>query len=155
MGQPGFDAAAGHRFFSSDGFNKTWELLDKSERSPDDDEQMLLRATASLWHWTQRPDATSENLSVGYWLVSRVHAVAGCAEEAVRYGELALAEAGKPGVATYAGAYAHEALARAHAAAGRRKQAADHLALARRASDRLTDEETKRLLLADLGTITV
>jgi len=46
-----------------------------------------------------------------------------------------------------------EALARAHAAAGRRKQAADHLVLARRASDRLTDEETKRLLLADLETI--
>ncbi len=153
MGQPDFDAAAGHRFFSSDGFNKTWDLLDKSDRTPEDDEQMLLRATASLWHWTQRTDATSENLSVGYWLVSRVHAVAGCAEEAMRYGELSLSQAGKEGVAPYALAYAHEALARAHAAAGRRKQAADHLVLARRASDRLTDEETKRLLLADLETI--
>lgn len=153
MGQPDFDAAAGHRFFSSDCFNKTWELLDKSDRTPEDDEQMLLRATASLWHWTQRLDATPENLSVGYWLVSRVHAVAGCAEEATRYGELSLSQAGKEGVAPYALAYAHEALARAHAAAGRRKQAADHVTLARKASDRLSDEETRRMLLADLETI--
>lgn len=153
MGRDDFDVAAGHRFFSTDSFNKTWDLLDKKERSPEDDEQMLLRAAASLWHWTQRPDATPENLSVGFWLVSRVHAVAGCAEEAVRYGELALSQAGKTGVAPYAVAYAHEALARGHAAAGRRKQAGDHVALARKASDRMADEETRRQLLADLESI--
>jgi hypothetical protein len=153
MGETGFDAAAGHRFFSAHCFNGTWDLLDKKERSPEDDEQMLLRAAASLWHWTQRPDATPESLSVGFWLVSRVHAVAGCAEEAVRYGELSLAEAAKPGVAPYALAYAHEALARGHATAGRRKQAADHAALARKAADRMADEETKGALLADIATI--
>jgi len=148
-----FDHAAAHRFFAADCFNGTWDLLDRKDRSAEDDEQMLLRAAASLWHWTQRTDATPENLSVGFWLVSRAHAVAGSPEESVRYGELSLSEAGKPGVAPYALAYAHEALARGHAAAGRRKQAADHVALARKASDRLADEETKKMLLTDLATI--
>jgi hypothetical protein len=148
-----YDAAAGHQFFSADGFHRTWDLLDKKDRTPEDDEQMLLRATASLWHWTQRTDVTPENLSVGFWLVSRVHAVAGCAEEAVRYGELSLAEAGKPGVAPYALAYAHEALARGHAAAGRRKQASDHVALARKVSSRIADDDTRKALLSDLDEV--
>lgn len=153
MGQGEFDAASGHRFFSSCCFNATWELLDQAERTEEDNEQMRLRAMASLWHWTQRADVTPENLSVGYWLVSRVHAVAGCAAEAVRYGELALAEARRPGVVAYALAYAHEALALAHAAAGDDARADDHITLARRASDRVGDAETRRGLLADLGTI--
>jgi hypothetical protein len=155
VGEADFDAAAGHRFFSADSLNKTWDLLDKVDRTPEDDEQMLLRAAASLWHWTQRTDATAENLSVGFWLMSRVHAVAGCAEEAVRYGKLSLSQAGKEGVASYALAYAHEALARSDAVAGRRKQASDHVALARKALDRIVDPEARNMLVADLATVPV
>ncbi|MBL8850512.1 MAG: hypothetical protein JNG89_12600, partial [Planctomycetaceae bacterium] len=50
------DRAAAHRQFSGECFNRTWELIDKQDRTPADDEQMLLRSLASLWHWTQRAD---------------------------------------------------------------------------------------------------
>ncbi|MEW5825229.1 MAG: hypothetical protein AB1778_00150 [Candidatus Bipolaricaulota bacterium] len=155
MSEIAFDAASAHRHFSADAFNRTWALLDKPDRSAEDDEQMLLCAAASLWHWTQRDDATAENLSVGYWLVSRVHAVAGCAEESARYARLALTEAEKPDVGPFYLAYAYEALARAEAAAGRRKPAIDNLAKARRVAETVPDASSRQMLLDDLATIPI
>lgn len=108
---PEFDDQRGHRYFSANCFNRTWELIDKPDRSPADDEQMLLRAYASFWHWTQRADVTPRNLSVGYWLLSRVHALLGQGDASRRFGELSLRHAASE-PPFYVG-YAHEALARA------------------------------------------
>ncbi|WP_395741367.1 hypothetical protein [Prosthecobacter sp.] len=71
------DSASLHRAFSADCFNRTWQLLEKPDRTAEDDEQMLLLAMASLWHWTQREDCTLRHRSIGYWQVSRVYAVRG------------------------------------------------------------------------------
>ena len=57
--QPAFDLAAGHRFFSAHCFNSAWEMIDKATRTVAEAEQMLLRAFASLYHWTQRADCTA------------------------------------------------------------------------------------------------
>lgn len=153
MSVPGKDMEQIHQTLSADCFNATWELLDRHDRTPKDDEQMLLRAMASLWHWTKRLDATVENLSVGYWLVSRVHAVLGRAEEARRYGQLALDSVeGKP-VDPFYPAYAHEALARAECMAGRTTQMEVHLKEAQRLSAEVTDLETRSMIQDDLGTI--
>ena len=38
---------------------------------------MILYALASLWHWTQRPDCSTTNLSIGYWQAASVYALAG------------------------------------------------------------------------------
>jgi len=94
--EPVFDLKVAHAYFSAHCFNSTWDLLDKKERSAAEDQDMILRSMASLWHWTQRPDATNTNRSVGYWQVSRVYAVLGRADEARRYGELSLHEARGP-----------------------------------------------------------
>jgi hypothetical protein len=72
-----FDADQAHRHFSASCFNLAWELIDKPDRTAEDDEQMVRLAQASLWHWTQRSDCTDKNLSIGYWQVSRVCALLG------------------------------------------------------------------------------
>ena len=54
----GFDIEHAHKYFSVNCFNLTWELIDKPDRTPKDNEQMVRLAQASLWHWTQRPDCT-------------------------------------------------------------------------------------------------
>ena len=51
---PDFDSAKAHQFFSAHCFNSAWELIDKPERTPEENEQMIQRTMASLWHWTQR-----------------------------------------------------------------------------------------------------
>jgi len=108
---PPFDLAQAHRYFSADCFNKTWELIEKESRTPEENEQMLLRCQASLWHWTQRPDCKPQNLSVGYWQMSRVLAIRGDIVAAAEAGmkSLKYAENEPP---FYRG-YAYEACARA------------------------------------------
>ena len=45
-----------HRQMSIDCFNQCWTLIDKTNRLPEDVENMILLANVSLWHWKQRTD---------------------------------------------------------------------------------------------------
>jgi len=108
---PPFDLAAAHRHFSADCFNQTWQLMDRADRSSDDNEAMIACCLASIWHWRQRPDCAARNLSISYWQASRVYALLGQASNAWRYGELCL-KASENEEPFYLG-YAYEALARA------------------------------------------
>jgi hypothetical protein len=153
VANPEFDATEAHRFFSADCFNKTWGLIDKSSRTPEEDEQMLFLAMASLWHWTQREDHTLANLSVGYWLVSRVHAVLARTDEARRYGRFALDTAQRANADAFTLGYAYEALARAEAVGGNQAQRDEHLENAKKAATQVDNEEARGWLLDDLRTI--
>lgn len=144
-----FDVAAAHRFFSADCFNKAWELLEKPERSPAEDEEMILLNQTSLWHWTQREDCTSRNLSIGYWQASRIQAVLGRAGEARRYGQLCLEHSRQE--PPFFLAYAYEALARAEKLAGNESLAESYRAEAMRLAEMVTDPEDKKLLIDDLN----
>jgi len=153
MGTPGFDLSEAHEHFSADCFNNTWGLIDKPDRSKEEDEQMLLLAMSSVWHWTQREDHTSSNLSVGFWQVSRVHALLERGDEARRYGQMALEAGERGGSDPFTIGYAFEALARAEAVAGDKTQMAEYLTEAMKAAERVEDEEPKSWLLDDLKTI--
>jgi len=146
-----FDLIAAHKFFSADNFDKTWEYIEKEDRSHDDNLNMLHASIASLWHWSQREDATPKNLSVGYWQVSRVFSLIGQPEIARMYGLLALkhAEILEP---FYKG-YAYESLARAEALANNRVMMKHYLEKAHEMVSRTANEEDRRLLSKDLETI--
>lgn len=87
---PGFDVERAHRHFAATNFNRCWELIEKDGRSPEDNEQMLLLAQSSLWHWTQRPDLQPDNLAIGHWQLARVNALLGNGEDALRHAERSL-----------------------------------------------------------------
>jgi hypothetical protein len=149
--KPGFDADRAHKFFAAHCFNAAWQLIDKSDRTADDNEQMIRLAQASLWHWTQRPDCTDKNLSIGYWQSSRVYALVGEAENARKYAQLCLDKT--PRDEPFYLGYAYEALARAAAMAGERDQVKQYLAEARQNAARVTDEEERQVLSGDLKTL--
>ena len=119
--QPSFDAAPAHRYFSTSCFNEAWQLIDKVDRSAEDELQMILLAHASLWHWTQQEDCTSRNLSIGYWQASRIYSLLGQSDNARRYGQLCL-DISQQENPFYLG-FAYESLARAESVAGNREQA--------------------------------
>ena len=146
-----FDTKPAHFYFSASCFNKAWELIEKADRTAQDDVQMILLAHASLWHWTQREDCTDKNLSIGYWQLSRIYALAGRADSALRYGQLCL-DVSQNEQPFYCG-YAHEALARAESLAGNRERTAAHLEQARQFVQRVESEDEKKMLLDDLETI--
>ena len=130
-----------------------WELIDKPDRSPDDDRLMVSMCHASLYHWQQRPDCTPRSLSIGYWQLSRVHALLKQADNARYYGQHALTHSQNEDL-FYLG-YAHEALARAEALAGNRVEAEQHLAAARELASQVTDKDERGLLEMDLATVSI
>ena len=147
--QPPFDEALAHRYFAADCFNRAWGFLDAAARTPVEDEAMVLAAMASLWHWTRRADRTDRNLSVGHWQVSRVNAVLGRGDEAMRHAERCLAYSG--GLAPFYLGYAHEAVARAALAAGDAARAREHLEQARRYAAAVTEDDERAMLEKDLS----
>lgn len=140
-----------HKHFSTHCFNKAWELIDNTNRSEEETEEMVHYAMASLFHWSKREDCTDRHKSIGCWQVSRCYALAGELDQAERYGKLCLdfSENEEP---FYLG-YAHEALARVHALNGNTKEKEKHLNIANDLSAKIKDKEEKELLLTDLKTI--
>jgi hypothetical protein len=140
--------AAAHRHFSSDCFNKTWGLIEKADRTSDEDEEMVVCALASLWHWMQRTDHTNLNLSVGHWQVARVYSLVGQGEIAILHAKrsLELAEGNEP---FYVGS-AHEAVARAAAVLADVVTFQTHLKLAKAFAENVSDAGDRAVLEADL-----
>src|SRR5262245_39597365 len=153
MSSSAIDPASAHRFFSVHCFNRAWGFIERNDRSDDDNVEMVLCALASLWHWRQRDDCGSKQLSIGCWQVSRVYALACQAENARHYAEWCLKHsAGLP--AFYRG-YAHEALARSaelRGSAGAAEKEA-HLQAAKALMEQIDDSGDRAALDADLQTL--
>ena len=147
------DVAAAHRYFSVACFNQAWELIQKPDRGEDDNETMLELSLASLWHWSQRPDCTQVNLSIGYWQASRIYAVLGQVENARRYALLCHQVNQSGDVPLIFQGYAYEALARSEWLAGDREKMQAYLAQARGLVEQISEEEDRAQLTQDLNSI--
>ncbi len=149
--QPDFDLQVAHKYFSANCFNKTWEFIDNPNRTEEDNLSMLQTAMASLWHWTQREHAKSQNLSVRYWQVSRVYSLLGQADDAREYAQASL-NFSEGGGAFYTG-FAYESLARAEMVAGNQTKMNEYLEKAHPAAEKIEDPEDKKVLMDDLDLI--
>lgn len=151
--EPTFDLQAAHEYFSATCFNQAWDLIEREARTPEEEEQMLHLSMTSLWHWMQRPDCGSKELSLGYWQISRVYAITGRPDNATWYAERCREVTEDADLPAFYLGYAYEALARA-AMAGRNKQAAmEYVMQARELAKREQSDEDRQLLLDDLATI--
>jgi hypothetical protein len=151
--EPAFDIEAAHRYFSTQCFNRAWDLIDQEDRTPADEDEMLNLSIASLWHWTQRPDCTRKELSLGYWQVSRIYAITGRPENAVWYAERCLEVTEDAGLPPFYLGYAYEALARAAMAGRNKREAMEYIAQARALAEQEQSDEDMQSLLDDLDTI--
>jgi hypothetical protein len=140
-----------HRRWAVALFNETWELMERTDRSPDDDATMAHMAHASLYHWLQV--GAPENAARGEWQCSRVYCVLGRAEPALYHAHRVLDICARNGIGDFDLAYAHEALARAYTVAGDKQRAAEHVASARDAVTGIAEDDDRDAVLADLATI--
>lgn len=150
--KPEFDVDAAHKYFSAACYNNAWELIVKSDRTAEEDEEMIRLSLASTWHWTQREDCTDQNMSISYWQTSRIYSILGNASEAKRYAELCLDMSQSDEIPPFFLGYAYEALARAELVAGNKEKVENHLQEAHRILATLTDEDEKKFLGDDLAT---
>jgi DNA-binding transcriptional MerR regulator len=144
-------AVTDERRLAADLFNGVWTLMEKEERTQDDDDRMLHMAHASRHHWGNV--GTPANLARGEWLCSRVYAVLGRPEPCLHHARRVLDLCEQHGLADWDLAFAHEALARAHALAGDTAAAEEAIRHARAVV--IADDEDRDLLTADLATIPI
>ena len=150
---PDFDAVAAHRYFAAQCFNRSWTLIEKSERTEEEDEQLIALGHASFWHWTQRADCAPANMSVAHWLLSRIYALVGNVAQARRYAASCLAVSERGEVAPLFVGFAHEALARAALLARDQQAAEGYLERAQELTSKVDDEEDRRNLQHDLDAL--
>jgi hypothetical protein len=140
-----------HRQLGVDLFNVVWTLLEKADRTHDEDDLMAHAAHASAYHWRQVGE--TKHFARSEWQCSRVYAVLGRPESALRHARGCLEWCERGGVDDWDLPYAHEALARAYEVAGDAEAADRHLVLARELGEQVADPEDKELLDKDLATI--
>jgi hypothetical protein len=145
------DGTEWHRRFATQAFNATWELIEKSDRSADDDLEMLATAATSRWHWGKVGDP--EHIATSDWQVGHVACLLGMPNLALPFAERNLRAAAAHSWDGWRLASAHEGVARALATAGDVSGRDHHVALAREALAREPDDEDREIIAAQIDSI--
>ena len=132
-------------------FNGTWTLLEKEERSRDEDDAMLHMAHAGAHHWRQVGKA--HNIARSEWQCSRVYAVLRRAEPCLHHAQRVLDLCRENGLGDFDLAFAYEALARGCAIGGDTAQARAYTEQALAAAEDISEDDDRELLMTDLETI--
>jgi tetratricopeptide (TPR) repeat protein len=140
-----------HRKFAADAFNLTWDLLDKDDRTEEDDDRMVYAAHASRFHWGEI--GTPLEWERGEWQISRVYAVLNRPEAAIRHAQRCLALCEENSIGDFDLAFAYEGLARAYAVAGNAAESRQYVELARQAGERIEDEGNRTYFFGELVTV--
>lgn len=140
-----------HERFAVGLFNLVWDLLDKPDRSADDDSRMLNAAHASRFHWGEI--GTPLEFQRGEWQISRVYSVLKSPEGALRHARRCLEISREHGIGDFDLAFAYEAMARAHAVASNPGESLGYLQLAEEAGAGIGDSGNRDYFLGELKTV--
>ena len=136
-------------------FNKTWTLMEKTDRTREEDDELLHCAHASAYHWFQV--GTRANRARSEWQCSRVHAILGQVEPALHHARrcLELVEASPDEMEEFDLPAAYEALGRAHSVAGDLTEARRFVELGRAETAKIADDDDRAIMEADFATIRI
>ena len=134
-------------------FNRVWELLEKADRTAEDDHELVNAAHASRYHWTSI--GTPRHLAIGDWQISRVYATLGRPEPAVHHARLCLDSARLAADEPWLLASAYEGLARAYAASGDRAAATEWKDKAVAQLELVTDPDDREVVEQDVASLPV
>jgi len=132
-------------------FTRVWALLETSDRSPAQTDEMIHAAHASRYHWGVVGEPA--NLARGEWQCSRVYAVLGRGEPALWHARRCIEIVEAAGIGDWDLAAAYEAMARASAAAGDGEAARSWAERSRVACAAIAEDEDRRVVEADIGTL--
>jgi hypothetical protein len=147
------EALTDHRQLGVDAFNHTWTLMEKPERTREEDDELLHEAHASAYHWMQAPESRPENRARSEWLCSRVYTVLGHGEPALYHARRCLELCEESGIGDWDLAFAYEAIARAHLTAGDEEDSRAYARRARESGGDIAEEEDREHLFEALETL--
>jgi hypothetical protein len=130
---------------------KAWGLLEKDKRTPEENEQLVDYAHASLAHW--RSAGTGVHLQRGSWMLARIYTELGNVLMAVQHAErcLEMTEKYKGELSDFDFAFAYECMARAQGMAKNQIEAKNYLLLAQEAGEAIKDEEDREIFFGDFN----
>jgi hypothetical protein len=145
-----FTLPEAHREFAKLTNYQTWDLLEKQDRTLEENRELLLAASASLYHWLQI--GTAVHAQRGHWLLSRVNVVLDRTLDALEQAQICQEITTKypDEMEDFDLAFAQEALARSYALAGDLDTAKKHRQLAEELGKVIQDPEDKKIFINDL-----
>ncbi|HUV48745.1 MAG: hypothetical protein WBC76_07160 [Actinomycetes bacterium] len=132
-------------------YNQSWDLIDKSGRSPADDRRLLMLAVASRALWDDI--GGDEQWITGDWQVAHVAALTGHASLSLEFAAAAYERATTADVPLWLKASTCEGLARAHAAAGHTAERDAWVVKARELLERVDDPDDRAVIEGQLATV--
>lgn len=132
-------------------FNLVWSLLDKKDRTKQEDDKMVHAVHASRFHWGEI--GTPVEFERGEWQISRVYSVLNRPQSALYHAERCLEICKEHNIGDFDIAFAYEAMARAHAVAGDKSDCEKYIKLAKEAGEQIKKKEDKDLFFGDLKTV--
>jgi len=142
-----------HEKMAKECFNKTWDFLDKTDRSEDEDNEMVHTAHASRYHWgvlVNNGKGTPVNLQRGEWQIAHVYTVINRLEPALHHAKICLRLTEKHDIGEFDLAFAYEGMARAMALAKDEDGFEKYFMLAKEAGEKIKEKGDKDYFLEEL-----
>ena len=140
-----------HRKQAVANFNRTWDLIDKQDRTFEEDMEMIHTAHASRFHWGKIGQAV--NFARGEWQIARVYALLGKGESSLFHANYSLKLCLDHHINDFDLAFGYEAVARAYMLLNNLGKSNEYIQLALEAAEAIQKEEDKKYFLSELKTI--
>lgn len=140
-----------HHKFAVNCFNQTWDLLDKKNRTEEENFRMIHTAHASRFHWGEI--GTPLEFQRGEWQISRVYSSIGHGASALLHASYCYDICTKEKIGDFDMAFACEALARAHHVLGDLRKSDIFIKKAKVASENIQGKENKEYFLSELNSL--
>ncbi len=139
---------AAHKKFAVDCFNKIWTLLQKENRTTEENEMMIHLAHTSLFHWLHVGTALHEQR--GAWMLAWVYTILEDKTKALHHAKCCLALTEKNDFKDFDLAYAYESMARACALNAMNSESNHSLSRAKEAGEKIAENDDRDLFMNDL-----
>lgn len=140
-----------HKKFAVGLFNLAWSLLNKKDRTKEEDDKMIHAAHASRFHWGEI--GTTVHFERGEWQISRVYSVLKRSEPALYHAQRCLEICKENNIDDWDIAFAYEAVARAYAVAGQGAECRKYAELAEKAGKQIKEKEDRDIFFSEFKTL--
>jgi hypothetical protein len=129
--------------------------MERPDRTPEQDDELVHHVHASMYHWLQAPECEPKHRARGEWLCSRAYSVLVRAEPALHHARrcFEICEQHADNVEDWDVAFAYEALVRANRVAGKEDEALRYEQRGRELAAEIADPEDKEIVLNDYATL--
>jgi hypothetical protein len=129
-------------------FNRTWELLEKPDRTPEETELMINCVHASCYHWSVV--GTALHRARGEQMIGKLYCLLNRPEAALHHARQCLELVEANGFKDWDLAFAYETMARASATGGNRAEFKKYHTLARKSATQIKEKGDQDYFLAEL-----